>query len=83
LATAKRGLEEFVADGNLTIANMLEGREPEVHSIAPSSPISDAAKIMGAKKIGFVVVTGPEDEFFGMLSERDIIRATNEIVRGR
>ncbi|MBT4711538.1 MAG: CBS domain-containing protein [Alphaproteobacteria bacterium] len=67
-----------MADGNLTIANMLEGRDLEVHSVAPSSPISGAAKIMGANKIGLVVVTGPEDEFFGVLSERDIIRAISE-----
>lgn len=75
---AQRGLEGLVADGSLTIADMLEGRELSVHSVAPASPISDATKVMGANKIGLVVVTGPEGEFFGVLSERDIIRALGE-----
>ncbi len=67
-----------VADGNLTIANMLEGRELAVFATSPSAPIGDAAKTMGSKKIGLLVVTGAEGEFFGVLSERDIIRAIGE-----
>ena len=41
-----------VVDGNLTIANMLEGREPAVFATSPSAPIGDAANTMGSKKIG-------------------------------
>lgn len=67
-----------MADGNLTIARMLEGRELVVYATAPTATIGEAARTMGSKKIGLVVVTGSEGEFFGVLSERDIIRAIGE-----
>jgi len=49
--------------------------EDGVISVAPSSLVSDAAKLLSEKRIGTVVVSADGQSLDGILSERDIVRA--------
>lgn len=62
-------------DFGLKIFSILESRGDEVYATSTDATIADAAEIMGANNIGLVVVTGGDGDFFGVLSERDIVRA--------
>lgn len=46
----------------------------EVISVTPDSSVGDAVKLLSAKRIGTVVVSGDGASLDGILSERDIVR---------
>jgi CBS domain-containing protein len=62
----------------MTVKAILSGKGHAVETIAPSATLADAAKTLSARGIGAVVVTDPSGEIIGLLSERDIVRATAE-----
>jgi CBS domain-containing protein len=51
-----------------------QGRAQPVTTVAPSSTVMEAAKLLAAHKIGAVVVAGRDGAVAGILSERDIVR---------
>ena len=56
-----------------TVRQLLEGKGPEVHSIAPDAPVIDAIRLMAEKFIGaLLVMEGPR--LVGIVSERDYAR---------
>jgi CBS domain-containing protein len=61
------------AGGNTTVGDILEGKGGEVLNIGPDATIAEAAEIMGAKKIGALLVM-QDGAVLGILSERDIVR---------
>ena len=42
---------------------------------APTTPVAEAVETLTKKRIGVIVVTGPDRSVAGILSERDIVRA--------
>lgn len=56
-----------------TVRQLLDGKSPEVHAVAPDAAVIDAIRLMAEKSIGAVLVMdGPR--LAGILSERDYAR---------
>ncbi|MDX8348704.1 MULTISPECIES: CBS domain-containing protein [unclassified Cognatiyoonia] len=59
----------------MIVSQMLKTKDnPGVVSVKPSDPVTDAVKLLSAKRIGTVVVSGDGEALDGILSERDIVR---------
>ncbi len=55
------------------VRQLLDGKSPEVHAVAPDAAVIDAIRLMAEKGIGAVLVMdGPR--LVGILSERDYAR---------
>jgi CBS domain-containing protein len=59
----------------MTVKAILSRKGNDVITIEPTVTLSAAVKILAEHRIGAVVVTGPDREVAGILSERDIVRA--------
>lgn len=56
-----------------TVRQLLDGKSPEVHAVAPGAAVIEAIRLMAEKSIGAVLVMeGPQ--LVGILSERDYAR---------
>lgn len=56
-----------------TVRQLLDGKSPEVHAVAPDAAVIDAIRLMADKGIGAVLVMeGPR--LVGIVSERDYAR---------
>jgi CBS domain-containing protein len=62
----------------MTVKAILSRKGGDVVTIAPTVPLGDAVKLLAARRIGAIVVTGPGDRVAGILSERDIVRVLAE-----
>lgn len=62
----------------MTVKKILSRKGSDVVTIAPTATLSDVVKLLAARRIGAVVVTGAEDRVAGILSERDIVRVMSE-----
>ena len=58
----------------MNVAAILKHKGRTVATASATSSLMDVAKILGAKKIGAVVVTDAGGRVTGIISERDIIR---------
>ncbi len=56
-----------------TVRELLDGKSPEVHAVAPAAAVIDAIRLMAEKGIGAVLVMDGE-QLVGILSERDYAR---------
>jgi CBS domain-containing protein len=56
-----------------TLKQILAGKPPGVHSVAPDTPIFDALQLMAEKEVGALVVL-EAGKLAGMFSERDYAR---------
>ena len=63
-----------------TVRELLGGKPPAVHAIAPDEPVLEAIQMMADRSIGAVLVMRGK-ELVGILSERDYARKV--ILRGR
>ncbi len=59
----------------MNVREILSVKGSEVVTIDPNANLATAAKVMAERRIGALVVTGPEDRIVGILSERDIVTA--------
>jgi CBS domain-containing protein len=59
----------------MTVRAILDLKGREVATIAPELKLAQAARLLSEKRIGAVVITGPERRVVGILSERDIVKA--------
>ncbi len=59
----------------MTVKAILSRKGRDVATIAPTANLSDAVKHLAERRIGALVVTGPDNRVAGILSERDIVRA--------
>ena len=59
----------------MNVREILSVKGREVVTIDPNANLATAAKVMAERRIGALVVTGPEDRIVGILSERDIVTA--------
>jgi CBS domain-containing protein len=62
----------------MTVKAILSRKGGDVVTIAPTASLSDAVKLLAERRIGALVVTGPDSRVAGILSERDIVRAVAE-----
>lgn len=62
----------------MNVKGILDIKGRAVATIAPGATLADAAHMLAEKKIGAVVVTGPNDTVAGILSERDIVRSVSQ-----
>lgn len=56
-----------------TVRQLLQGKSPEVHAVAPDAAVVDAIRLMAEKGIGAVLVM-QGTRLAGILSERDYAR---------
>jgi CBS domain-containing protein len=59
----------------MTVKAILARKGSDVVTAAPTALLADAVKVLAARRIGALVVTGADRRIVGILSERDIVRA--------
>jgi len=57
-----------------TVADILASKGRDVWTVEPDTTIGDAARLMGERNIGAVLVLDDEEKPVGILSERDVVR---------
>jgi len=62
----------------MTVKSILSGKGSDVITIEPHATLEAAIAVLAERRIGAVVVLGPERRVIGILSERDIVRALAE-----
>jgi len=62
----------------MTVRTILSRKGSDVFTIPPTATLSEAVKLLAERRIGAVVVTGPDDRVSGILAERDIVRVIGE-----
>jgi CBS domain-containing protein len=58
----------------MTVKAILSVKGTEVLTIEPTTSLAAAAKVLAERKIGALVVTGPDQRVIGIVSERDIVQ---------
>jgi len=62
----------------MTVKAILSRKGGDVVTIAPTENLSAAVKLLAERRIGALIVTGPDNRVAGVLSERDIVRMLSE-----
>jgi CBS domain-containing protein len=58
----------------MTVKTILQHKGRDVVTIEPNTNVATAAKLLAERRIGAIVVTGPDQRVVGIVSERDIVR---------
>ena len=58
----------------MTVSHILKAKGRDVITAAPTSSVSDIARILSERRIGAVVITGAGGRIEGIVSERDVVR---------
>ena len=58
----------------MTVKAILSKKGSEVHTIDPTTNLAAASKLLTERKVGALVVTGPDSRVIGIVSERDIVQ---------
>lgn len=59
----------------MTVKSILDDKGYDVSAISADETLEAAAQFLAKKGIGAVIISKPEEEIAGILSERDIVRA--------
>lgn len=59
----------------MTVATILAAKGRDVVTAEPQHSLQDAARLLAERRIGAVLIAGPDCVLKGILSERDIVRA--------
>jgi CBS domain-containing protein len=70
--------ERFPTEVPMTVKAILSRKGGDVVTIAPTANLTEAVKLLAERRIGALIVTGPDNRVAGILSERDIVRAVAE-----
>jgi CBS domain-containing protein len=62
----------------MTVKKILAAKGGDLVTIEPGSSLAIAAKLLAERRIGALLVCGPERRVAGIISERDIVRALAE-----
>jgi len=62
----------------MTVKAILSRKGNDVTTAEPTATLGEAVKLLTARRIGAVVVTGADHRIIGILSERDIVRTLAE-----
>lgn len=58
----------------MSVRALIEGKGTDVVTIEPTADLASAVRLLAARRIGALVVVGPDRQLAGIISERDIIR---------
>jgi CBS domain-containing protein len=58
----------------MTVRRILETKGRDVVTIDPETTVAEAVQVLAERRIGVLVVTGPDGSLQGILSERDVVR---------
>src|SRR5437588_3203161 len=59
----------------MTVKAIMSRKGSDVLTIEPTATLSAAVQLLAERRIGAVVITGPDRQVIGILSEREIVRA--------
>ena len=59
----------------MTVKAIMSRKGSDVLTIEPTATLAAAGQLLAERRIGAVVITGPDGQVIGILSERDIVRA--------
>jgi len=62
----------------MTVSTILSAKGRDIFTIEPGATLTAAAKLLAEKRIGALLILGPDHRITGILSERDIVRAIAE-----
>jgi CBS domain-containing protein len=62
----------------MNVKTILAAKGGDIVSIEPTADLAAAARLLGAHRIGAVVILGAGGRLAGILSERDIVRTISE-----
>ena len=62
----------------MTVKAILSRKGGDVVTIAPTANLTAAVQLLAERRIGAIIVTGPDNRVAGILSERDIVRMLSE-----
>jgi len=62
----------------MTVSTILSAKGRDIFTIEPGAILTAAAKLLAEKRIGALLILGPDHRITGILSERDIVRAIAE-----
>jgi CBS domain-containing protein len=62
----------------MTVKSILSSKGRDVTTIEPAAMLETGIKLLAQRRIGALVVLGPERRVIGILSERDIVRVLAE-----
>lgn len=62
----------------MNVKAILAAKGGDIFSIEPTADLAAAAKLLGAHRIGAIIIRGAGGRLAGILSERDIVRAVSE-----
>jgi CBS domain-containing protein len=62
----------------MTVKAILSRKGSDVLTIEPTANVSAAVKLLTERRIGALIVTGPDNRVAGILSERDVVRVLGE-----
>lgn len=66
----------------MSVEKILQSKGRNVFTVRPDHSISEAAKLMSAKRVGVAVVTDGKGQIAGILSERDIVGGITQFGKG-
>ena len=62
----------------MTVSTILSVKGRDIFTIEPGATLTAAAKLLAEKRIGALLILGPDHRITGILSERDIVRVIAE-----
>ena len=60
----------------MTVKAILDSKGTDVATIEPTADLTSAIKVLAERRIGALVVVDPDQQVAGIVSERDVVRAT-------
>jgi CBS domain-containing protein len=66
-------------EATMNVSTILSTKGSTVITIEPTATLDSAVRLLAERRIGALVVLGPERRVIGILSERDIVRAVAEL----
>ena len=63
----------------MTVKAILDSKGADVATIEPTADLASAVKLLAERRIGALVVVGPDQRVAGIVSERDVVRVLAEL----
>src|SRR5581483_5587645 len=65
-------------EADMTVKKIIDSKGVDVLTIEPTANLAAAVRLLAERRIGALVVLGPEQRIVGILSERDIVRVLSD-----
>jgi len=63
----------------MTVKAILDSKGTDVATIEPTADLASVVKLLAERRIGALVVVGPDQRVAGIVSERDVVRVLAEL----